>query len=44
MYKPKGGGVGLALDPWCITDERAQQQFRSDPQAVEALVNTWRRP
>ena len=41
-YKPKGGGEALDLDPWCITDDAAKQQFQGDPKAVEALVNTWR--
>ena len=42
IFKPKGGGVALNLDPWLITDADARGRFEKDPQAVKALVNTWR--
>lgn len=42
VFKPKGGGVALNLDPWIITDNAARTQFEQDPVAVKALVNTWR--
>jgi len=34
--------VRLALDPWIITDDEARTRFERDPEAVAALVNTWR--
>ncbi len=42
VFKPKGGGVALNLDPWLIADPAAREQFEKDPMAVKALVNTWR--
>lgn len=42
IFKPKGGGVALNLDPWIITDPAARTEFEKDPVAVKALVNTWR--
>ncbi len=41
-FKAPSGGVRLALDPWIITDAEAKDRFAGDPEAVAALVNTWR--
>ncbi len=43
VYETDSGGVRLqSLDPWVITDPEAKDRFQNDPEAVEALVNTWR--